>query len=85
MTFKRNWTSLCFPVLDSYLIAKLLYGYGKLVQNLATETQELVKASVEIIVYLMGDGAHTLLLALHQGFGAPLLPQRDPFQDVFFF
>lgn len=81
MTFKRNWTSLCSPVLDGYLIAKLLYRYDILVQNLATETQELVKASVEIIIYLMGDVAHTLLLALHQGFGAPLFPQRDLFQD----
>lgn len=27
MTFKRNWNFLSFPILDSYLIAKLLLGY----------------------------------------------------------
>lgn len=82
MTLKRNWTFLCFPVLDSYFIPKLLYSYGILVWNLATEIQNLVKASVEILIYLVGDVAHTLLLAQHQGFGAPLFPQRDPFQGA---
>lgn len=55
MTFKRNSIFLCFPVLDSYLSAKLLSGYDMLVQKEATEIQELVTVSVEIIAHLVGE------------------------------
>lgn len=68
MTFTRNWNFLSFPILDSYLIAKQLLGYDIFVENLATEIQELVKAHVEIIIYLVCDVAHNLLLALHKEF-----------------
>lgn len=54
---------------------KLLSGYDMLVQNQATEIQELVTVSVETIIYLVGEVLH------YQGFEAVLvIPERDPFQ-----
>lgn len=42
MTFKRHSTFLCFPILDSCLIAKLLSGYDLLAQNQATENGDKI-------------------------------------------